>query len=872
MKWRQSRWAQAVLAWAVSRRGSRRPPPRYRMALRAELLEDRSVPSTITPTTFADGGSGSGSLRDAVLQFNADSGTDDDTILLEAGTYALTIRNSGGRHETAGLTGDLNVTSASHRWIIQGAGSGTIIDASQLQDRVFQIVNPGTQVIFQDLVIQAGLAQDNGADGALAGTTDALGGGVLNNGGAVTLDNVVMRNNVARGGDGAALTVPGHNANGGGIYSTGGALTLAGATLANNQASGGRGGNHNGQYAGVGGSASGGGLYATGASLDISDSMVTSNGGNGGRGGDGYLTTGFTSSGHTYMYYTAGGPGGTGTGGGLYVNGGSLTIASSAITTNRAYGGSGGLGGSNGFGQAGGLYNLGTLTVNDSTLSGNSADYGGGIDNSGTLTLTGSTLSGNSASTGGGMYIYSGMVTVMGTTVSGNSAGYGGGIYNSGTLTLAGSTLSGNRAYEGAGTYNGYLATLTVTGSTLSGNSAMSSVYGGGGIYNGGTLTVSNSTLSGNTAYDSPGGGISSFGTLTVSNSTLFDNHAYSSSGGGGIYIYSGMVTVSNSTLSGNSAPSGGGITNYGTLTVSNSTLFGNSAYFIYGGGIYNDGTLTVSNSTLSGNTAAIEGGGICTFGTRPVTLTNVTFTANRVNNTNFRGGGLFAFEGSPVLHNTLIAHNFRGATGMTRDDVNGPLDSSGDYNLIGDGTGMTGLSDGVNGNLVGSADAPIDPLLGPLQDNGGPTLTHALLSGSPAIDSGNNGYATEWDQRGPGFPRIVGIIDPDNPIIDIGAFEVQNGGGGPGRVSRPGVTPLSLHVATLINTRPSEPVSVMRNEPDLRMVDIFFAHDSVSQSLVLVRRPEVGDAFPFVHTHKGRTQDLTQVDALDLFGAFVPD
>src|SRR5260370_19849276 len=91
----------------------------------------------------------------------------------------------------------------------------------------------------------------------------------------------------------------------------------------------------------------------------------------------------------------------------------------------------------------------------------------------------------------------------------------------------------------------------------------------------------------------------------------------------------------------------------------------------------------------------------------------------------------------------------------------------------------MTGLSNGVNGNLVGSAGNPIDPLLGPLDDNGGPTLTHALMPGSPAIDAGNNAYATDWDQRGEGFPRIV------NDIIDIGAFEYQGGGAGPHGRSR---------------------------------------------------------------------------------------
>ena len=97
-----------------------------------EFLERRWVPTTLTPTTLLDGGLGSGSLRDAVLQFNADTGTADDIIQLLPGTYSLTIQNVGGRHETAGLTGDLNLTQPSHRWIIQGAGSSgdhpTIID------------------------------------------------------------------------------------------------------------------------------------------------------------------------------------------------------------------------------------------------------------------------------------------------------------------------------------------------------------------------------------------------------------------------------------------------------------------------------------------------------------------------------------------------------------------------------------------------------------------------------------------------------------------------------------------------------------------------------------------------------------------------
>jgi hypothetical protein len=301
---------------------------------------------------------------------------------------------------------------------------------------------------------------------------------------------------------------------------------------------------------------------------------------------------------------------------------------------------------------------------------------------------------------------------------------------------------------------------LTVSNSSLSGNTASGSVFGfvyGGGIYNNGTLTVSNSTLSGNTAKE--GGAIAAFGTVTVSNSTLSGNSAVSA--GGGIYNF-GILTVSNSTLSGNQ---GSGVVSdlFATLTVSNSTLSGNT-----GVGIFTDGTLTVSNSTLSGNT----GGGILSGGDKPITLTNVTLTANR---SSVGGGGLAVFTALKVsLHNTLIAGNFHGATGTIPDDVFGQLDPGGDNNLIGDGTNMSGLVNGVNGNQVGTADNPIDPRLGPLADNGGPTLTHALLPGSPAIDAGNNAYATDFDQRGPGFPRIV------NGTIDIGAFEFQGAGAGP--------------------------------------------------------------------------------------------
>jgi hypothetical protein len=793
--------------------------------LHIELLEGRCVPTTLTPTTFADGGLGSGSLRDAVLQLNADSGSADDTIQLLAGTYTLTLQNAGGAHHTAGLTGDLTLTQASHRWIIQGAGSSggnaTILDASQLQDRVFQVVTPGTQVVFQHLIIQGGLAQDNGADGAVAGQSDALGGGLLNNGGRVTLNDVVLQNNVARGGDAAQLSAPGHHARGGGIYSTGGALTLAGATLANNQVLGGLGGaaftapNH----AGNGGAGLGGGLYATGGSLDISNSRIASNQATGGRGGDGFTTRQCSTYYCTTNFY--GGTGGAGQGGGLYVNGGSLTLATTTLATNQATAGAAGLDGFRGVGQGGGLVNAGTLTVMGSTLSGNSAsDSGGGIDNDhGTLAVSDSTLSGNTASGAfgfGGGIENSGTLMVTGSTLSGNtvsgSSGHGGGIYSGGRLTVSNSTLSGNTASgtsgRGGGIY-GEGGPITLTSVTLTANRAN---LGGGGIDNSGTLTVSDSTLSGNSVTGtSPfggGGGIENFSTLTVSNSTLSGDTALYGAGidnkssgsltltsstvvnnqamdsgitalGGGIYNefnrVGGRVTVNNSTFSGNTH---GGIYNSGTLTVSNSTFSGNTSGGINsqlgtltvsnstfsgntGRGIYNDsgGTLTVSNSTCSGNT----GGGIYT-GEGTVTLTNVTLTANRADTLSVGGGLLVSTVRSrPVLHNTLIAGNFRGA-GTTPDDVWGNLDPGGDNNLIGDGSRMTGLVNGVNGNQVGTAANPIDPRLGPLQDNGGPTKTHALLAGSPALNTGNPSQVGVADQRG--VVRAGGV--------NIGAYQAS--------------------------------------------------------------------------------------------------
>src|SRR5229473_1663730 len=239
----------------------------------------------------------------------------------------------------------------------------------------------------------------------------------------------------------------------------------------------------------------------------------------------------------------------------------------------------------------GGIYNNGTVTISNGTLSGNSAGYGGGgILNGGgaTATISNSTLSSNSAAVVAGGILNEGTLTISNSTLSSNSAAVvAGGILNEGTLTISNSTLSSNSAAAGAGgILNG--GTLTISNSTLPSNSAAGDA---GGIVNGGTLTISNSTLSGNSAgvY---GGGIynNGFGaTVTISNSTLSGNSAgvY----GGGIYNV-GTVTISNSTLSGNSAPGGGSLANFNAASVKNS-IVGNSS----GGNCY--GTITASGANL---------------------------------------------------------------------------------------------------------------------------------------------------------------------------------------------------------------------------------------------------------------------------------
>jgi predicted outer membrane repeat protein len=285
-------------------------------------------------------------------------------------------------------------------------------------------------------------------------------------------------------------------------------------------------------------------------------------------------------------------------GGGIY-NAGTLTVSGCTITDNSAF-------------EGGGISSAadGGLTIINSTLSGNSAtDSGGAVFGGGRLTISGSTLSGNSASAGGGIDYDSGIngLTINDSILSGNSANEGGGIHNQGTASISGSKLFGNSANEGGGIYNGVFGTLTVSGSTLSGNSA----FFGGGISNRGSLTVRDSLLTCNVATLEGGGIFNTIivgfaSTLTVTGSTLSGNSA----GEGGAIYNDALATlaVHGSTLSCNTADdSGGAIFNLGTAKVQQSSLYRNSAGSA-GGGIFNgaSGTLAVKDGTVLHNVAPL--------------------------------------------------------------------------------------------------------------------------------------------------------------------------------------------------------------------------------------------------------------------------
>jgi predicted outer membrane repeat protein len=397
-----------------------------------------------------------------------------------------------------------------------------------------------------------------------------------------------------------------------------------------------------------------------------------------------------------------------------------------------------------------------------------------------------------------------GDVTISGLKITGGDAGkaYGGGILalNSGSLNLVEVEVSGNASGSGAGVYANNAGDLNFTDTLLADNVAY---VGGGGFYtsrNVVDVNITNSSITGNTSESSVGGagGLISSGDLVVTGSIIADNT--SAAGGGGFFLYqAGSATISTTTFSANTSGNAGGALYSRTIgaeiAISNSTFVANSAGR-GGGALYlggdRDEVVVINNSTIAGNTARTFGGGGISKGSGgSLTINQSTITEN---DAALRGGGLYLsgvgaqyvsgtvleLSGSIVSANTLILADQRslpltlgrltgsavsGGADIAMGGIDGDSFSS-DHSLVGDISSDIVVTD-LGGNITSDS-----PGLSPLADNGGATMTMALLANSVAIDAGPDPVAVfdgnGFDQRGTPWVRVY------NGLVDIGAYEVQ--------------------------------------------------------------------------------------------------
>lgn len=575
------------------------------------------------------------------------------------------------------------------------------------------------------------------------------------------------------------------------------------------------------------------------------------------------------------------GPGTAARGGGIRIEGGTVTINRSTVISNSVENRGGGLANQGGTveinestimnnvatgtpttpGVGGGIYNDGAMTIRNSTISGNDANgrastEGGGVSNTGDLTLDSVTITDNGADLGAGLHFSTltpSVLTIKNSIVGGNFptnqdcyfetsgstpatindqghnlvasqqgcgfvngangnivgrdpklnplAGNGGPtlthapvldspVIDAGDTTLATdqrgqprpsgqaddigafeSTLCSDSAWlvSNAGELNTAIAcynaktvagsyTITLTrsiGLPASSTAINNATAGVSLIIAGGGFTVDAGQISGVRPF------------LIEANTTVTMNDLAISGGKvtgaetGGAILNRGNLTVNRGTVELSIAESNGaGVHNLGVLAINDSTISGNEIQgggaSVAGAGVYNQGSLSIKNSTISGNTSSDDGGGIATTG--PLDLDSVTVASNTAAgaNANAAGAGVYVGgAGALTTRNSILAAN-SGAEDCFSGSSSAPAD--GGHNLV-QNPGNCGFVNGANGNVVGQ-----DPLLGSLRNNGGPTRTHALLSGSPAIDAGDTTLPT--DQRGK--PRPFGAAD------DIGAFELS--------------------------------------------------------------------------------------------------
>jgi hypothetical protein len=475
--------------------------------------------------------------------------------------------------------------------------------------------------------------------------------------------------------------------------------------------------------------------------------------------------------------------------GGAICNGGILTLDACVITNNSSGGGNSdpGNGGGSGAADGGGIYSSGTMSASNCVIAGNFAGTGfdgtpggngGGLGNDGKCTLSHCMINGNQSGAGGGP---------MGN--AGGFAGWGGGgggVYNSGTMVLDQCVVSENLSGQGA---NGGQAGIS---SVDSGAAPGGDGGGGAGIYNSGQMQLNFSTVNGNRSgnggnggnagYGGNGGaggsgaGIFNAGSLSASTTTISGNSA-GNAGNGGNGLWAGGI--------GGAGGHGGGIysgapplliawiDNYTgaffyltscTIALNQSGIGGNS------------GDSSLSSAAAAGGSGG-SGGGVFNGLNSTNAIVRNSLIALNTSNVGGIGGTNFQFLITAGQQPTQQIGN-PGADGIGFD-VAGDFTSQG-FNLISAADGSTGFTGGLNADQAGTVASPINPELGPLQMNGGPTPTHALLSGSPAVDQGNC-FGIHTDQRGYYRPHII-EVSPEPPMpeppggdgSDIGAFELD--------------------------------------------------------------------------------------------------
>lgn len=418
---------------------------------------------------------------------------------------------------------------------------------------------------------------------------------------------------------------------------------------------------------------------------------------------------------------------------------------------------------SSGPGGGAAVFGGSTLRVEGSLFENNHADnaddgrggalYAGGQS---ILRVTGGVVRENQGSNGGGVGAEGSGITLENVTIESNtsvSSGGGVSLKNGGSLAITGGVLRNNKSTASVGggliVYASNLLptqriTLVMQDVRVENNTA--TIQGGGvQITRNVEATLTRVVVTGNDLTDAPepsyptyGGGIyaGTLVNLTIDQSTISNNRILSpitffdSDGGAGVNARSDVSSI---------------------LTITNSTISGNQSA-VRGGGVFTSDAVatTIVNSTISGNSAPI-GGGILTFS--PATLRNVTLNANRAT---VAGAGVRADKGAVVrIENTLLADNLFGAFGTSCTNVGGATITSLDHNLSEDASCATF-------NSVGDLKSTPAGIAGVLANNGGPTLTHALIAGSAAINAGNTTTCSTTDQRG---AARVGVCD-------IGAVE----------------------------------------------------------------------------------------------------